>query len=117
MSHGPGVTRRGFLRNAAAAAAAPLFLRASALGQGASLPSDRLAMGCIGIGGQGSNDTQAFLASPDSQIVAVCDVTPRAASARGNTWMTSTPLAAAEPPAAPPTTTSAKSWTEGILMP
>jgi predicted dehydrogenase len=31
-------------------------------------------MGCIGIGGQGGNDTNIFLACPDVQILAVCDV-------------------------------------------
>ena len=68
------LTRRHFL-GTAAVLGAPWLVRASALGaEGAPPPSDRLTMGCIGIGGQGNNDSQAFLASPLSQVLAVCDV-------------------------------------------
>ena len=69
------VTRRGFLRRGAVVAAAPWVLPASALGREAARPpSDRIVMGCIGVGGRGRGDTQVFLASSETQIVAVCDV-------------------------------------------
>ncbi len=71
------LSRRGFLRSAAAMAA-PLLVPASALGRdGSAAPSARIAMGSIGPGGRGRSDTQAFLSSPDSHVVAVCDVDTR----------------------------------------
>ena len=69
------VTRRGFLRSAAALAAAPLVLRSSALGKdGAAPPSDRVIMGGIGIGGRGSGDLGILMSFRDCQFVANCDV-------------------------------------------
>ena len=41
---------------------------------GREAPSNRLTMGCIGLGGQGTGDTRAFLNLPGVQVVAVCDV-------------------------------------------
>ena len=41
---------------------------------GSVAPSDRIAMGCIGTGGQGTGNTKAFLNNPTAQMVAVCDV-------------------------------------------
>jgi len=69
-------SRRDFLRAAAAATlTAPLILPGSAFGRTAA--SDRITMGCIGVGGQGSWDMQAFLAQDAVQVVAVCDVDSR----------------------------------------
>ncbi|MBE3070198.1 MAG: twin-arginine translocation signal domain-containing protein, partial [Planctomycetes bacterium] len=73
------VTRRGFLKAAGvlagAAAAAPYVVPASARGaDGAPAPSNRIAMGCIGLGGRGTVDMQAFLGDDRVQIVALCDV-------------------------------------------
>ena len=74
MSRSFRITRRGFL-GAAAAAAAPWLVPASALGRsGSAAPSDRIAMGIIGPGGRGRSNTQAFLASRDSHVVVMCDV-------------------------------------------
>ena len=72
-------TRRGFLSRAAsalgAAAAAPWIVPATSLGaEGRPAPSDRIAMGAIGIGGQGTRDMQAFLGMTDVQMAALCDV-------------------------------------------
>ncbi|MCX7014236.1 MAG: Gfo/Idh/MocA family oxidoreductase, partial [Candidatus Sumerlaeota bacterium] len=56
-------------------AAAPWIVPASARGAGGRpAPSRRVAMGCIGVGGQGTGDMRAFLGMPDVQVVAVCDV-------------------------------------------
>ena len=74
------VSRRGFLQTAAAAAgvawAAPTLVPASALGrQGKASPSERVAVGMIGVGRQAYqvNLTQ-FLKMPEVHIVALCDV-------------------------------------------
>ncbi|MHC4725370.1 MAG: Gfo/Idh/MocA family protein [Planctomycetota bacterium] len=40
---------------------------------GASAPSNRITIGCIGVGGMGTNDMRALMANDDAQIVAVCD--------------------------------------------
>lgn len=75
---GARATRRQFLKGSLAAAAAlgfPTIIPASALGaDGAVAPSNRITMGCIGLGGMGTNDMRAFLAQDDVQVLAVCDV-------------------------------------------
>jgi predicted dehydrogenase len=64
------MTRRGFLKQAAAAAvAAPLVVSSRAFGA-----NDRIVMGCIGMGGQGTGDMGGFLGFRQVQVVAVCDV-------------------------------------------
>jgi predicted dehydrogenase len=53
----------------------PLVVPASALGRGAAAaPSDRIVMGAIGVGRQGSGDMRGFLNNPDVRVVAICDV-------------------------------------------
>ncbi|MCI0499092.1 MAG: Gfo/Idh/MocA family oxidoreductase [Planctomycetales bacterium] len=74
-----GVTRRVFMKNAAAMVSAlsfPYIVRSSALGKaGTVAPSNRLTMAQIGCGSMGTGDLQSFLAfSPWVQVVAVCDV-------------------------------------------
>jgi predicted dehydrogenase len=71
--------RREFLKTggvaAAAAVAAPYVITSKALGDAVTPPaSDRIVMGGIGVGNMGSGDQRAFLARPDVQYVAVCDV-------------------------------------------
>jgi len=69
------VTRRTFVKGMIGAAAAPYIVPASALGRGdRPAPSNRLAMGCVGVGGQGSGDMGGFLSFQELQVVAVCDV-------------------------------------------
>ncbi|MFM9057926.1 MAG: Gfo/Idh/MocA family protein [Planctomycetaceae bacterium] len=72
-------SRRQFLRaagsTAAGLAAAPYVITSKALGDATTPPaSDRIVMGGIGIGNMGSGDQGDFLAMPDVQYVAVCDV-------------------------------------------
>jgi hypothetical protein len=75
------VTRRLFLKGILAAGAAPYFVPASALGaEGRPAPSNRIVMGFVGVGGQGSGDMGGFMAHPEVQAVAVCDVDYRARS-------------------------------------
>lgn len=68
-------SRREFLTAAAAAVACPCVITSTALGGGGRPPaSQRIVMGGIGIGNQGSGDMGAFLGRDDVQYVAVCDV-------------------------------------------
>ncbi len=73
------ISRRQFLKRAsgitAGAVTFPYFVSSSALGQaGRPAPSDRIVMGCIGMGGQGTGDMRGFLGKKEAQVVAVCDV-------------------------------------------
>lgn len=71
----PTTTRRDFLKTAAATFGMPMILPASALGRdGAVAPSNRIALGAIGIGPRGRVVLEAFLKQPDAQFVTVCDV-------------------------------------------
>ncbi len=68
-------SRRDFLLKSsalAAAATAPYFAPASVFG--ANAPSNRISMGCIGVGNQGFPVMKRFLKHDDCQILAVCDV-------------------------------------------
>jgi predicted dehydrogenase len=70
------VTRRSFLKKAASASAAaisfPYIVPSTVLGQTA--PSNKIIMGCIGVGWQGGANMHEFLQHGDARIVAVCDV-------------------------------------------
>src|SRR5512141_427956 len=83
----PAVSRRNFLKSAGTAAVAlatPMIIPASALGRdGAVAPSERVAMGFIGLGGQGTGHLLGgawtyvpggYVARNDVQVMAVCDV-------------------------------------------
>ena len=72
-------TRRDFLKQTAGlaltAAALPSLAPAAALGKsGKVAPSNRVVVGCIGVGPQGQGDMGNFLRQKDAQVVAVCDV-------------------------------------------
>jgi len=72
------VTRRQFLGGVTAVAAASVFptiVPAAALGrEGKVAPSERIVMGVIGSGLQGTSNMQGFLGFDDVQMVAVADV-------------------------------------------
>lgn len=69
-----GISRRDFVKSAAAATAlaSPYFVPASVFG--AAAPSNRINVGCIGVGNQGFPNLLRFLKQMDCQVVAVCDV-------------------------------------------
>lgn len=72
-------SRRDFLKSAALAgafAAFPAIIPSSALGaDGAVAPSNRIAMGFIGLGFEGKlKDLRGFMSHPDVQVVGLCDV-------------------------------------------
>ncbi|MCY2952215.1 MAG: Gfo/Idh/MocA family oxidoreductase [Planctomycetota bacterium] len=72
------VPRRLFLKGILAAGTAPYFIPSSALGaDGRPAPSNRIVMGFVGVGGQGSGDMGGFMGFPEVQVVAVCDVDAR----------------------------------------
>ncbi len=71
------ITRRHFLRHGTAvisAVAVPYIIPSSALGRGGFVsPSERITMGGIGLGGQGTRDMRNFMTCADVQFIAVCD--------------------------------------------
>lgn len=77
-------SRRQFLRRASAALGAPLIVPSLVLGRGGvKPPSNRIGMGFIGLGGQGSGHLLGgawtyvpggYIARDDVQVLAVCDV-------------------------------------------
>ncbi len=77
-NHPVPVTRRQFLLRSAAAAGSlglPAILPSSVLGQADSpAPSDRIGLGVIGLGIQGTGNMRAFLGNRDVRVAAVCDV-------------------------------------------
>lgn len=78
------ISRRRFLKTSAASLALPSLVPASALGAGGTAaPSERINMGFIGLGGQGTGHLLGgawtyvpggYVARPDVQVRAVCDV-------------------------------------------
>ncbi|MHC4912105.1 MAG: Gfo/Idh/MocA family oxidoreductase [Planctomycetota bacterium] len=73
------ISRRQFLKGAAGTAAGvvgfPYIVSSSALGKAGSVaPSNRISIGCIGMGIQGTGNMRAFLQEKDAWVVAICDV-------------------------------------------
>jgi myo-inositol 2-dehydrogenase / D-chiro-inositol 1-dehydrogenase len=91
-------TRRRFLQTAAASLAAPTIISATAIGgEGAVAASERIAIGCIGLGGQGVANLQALLRQPDAQVVALCEVDERNLARAAHVVQTRTGTAAPLP--------------------
>ncbi|NQT01026.1 MAG: Gfo/Idh/MocA family oxidoreductase [Planctomycetes bacterium] len=69
------MSRREFLKGSAAVAGAaiawPAIVPSSVFGAGA--PSNRITMGCIGLGGQGTGNMKGFRGKSSCEVVAVCD--------------------------------------------
>jgi predicted dehydrogenase len=73
-ANAPSSSRRTFLKGAVAAVASPGIVPSFAAGSGSS-PADRITVGMIGMGRQALYaNLPPFLHSPDTQVVAVCDV-------------------------------------------
>jgi predicted dehydrogenase len=67
-------SRRRFLAGAAGALAAPWWVPAAALGRnGETAAGERITVGAIGVGSQGSQNMRGVMQSPSAQVVAVCD--------------------------------------------
>lgn len=71
-----GITRRQLLKGSAAVTSTALLGPAIVPDSvfGAEAPSNRVTLGCIGVGRQGMADMRDFLGLPQVQVVAVCDV-------------------------------------------
>lgn len=68
------LTRRDFLKGMAAATGAvaiPTIVPSSVFG--ANAPSNRIAIGCIGMGGKGAANMKGFNAKEGCEVVAICD--------------------------------------------
>ena len=69
-------SRRNFLKSiglfSGTVLSAPAIVPSSVFGENA--PSNRITIGCIGVGGMGTNDMRGFISKPDSEVVAVCDI-------------------------------------------
>ena len=75
LSSRSNLNRRQFLATTGAALAAPLIVPSRVLGAaGQTPPSERITMGVVGWGMMGPGNTGAFLAQPDCQVVAACDL-------------------------------------------
>ncbi|MBN1508760.1 MAG: Gfo/Idh/MocA family oxidoreductase [Sedimentisphaerales bacterium] len=75
------VSRRDFLKASAAAgigAALPMIVPSSVFG--AEAPSERITVGCIGVGRMGTGDLGEALGFKQVQVVAVCDLDSRRAT-------------------------------------
>ncbi len=79
MTDGRVCSRRQFLKETAGTAVGivgfPYIISSSSLGKDGNVaPSNRITMGCIGIGMMGPANMNSFLIEKDCQITAVCDV-------------------------------------------
>jgi len=69
------LTRRTFLAGVGAAAVAPYIIPSTALGaDGSTAPSNRINIGVVGAGGQGSGLMENAIKHKNARIVAICDL-------------------------------------------
>src|SRR3954452_6269030 len=74
-SHPRGLSRRQLMLTGGAAATAFTIVPRHVLGgTGYVAPSEKITLACIGFGTQAIREMGGILASPDVQVVAVCDV-------------------------------------------
>jgi predicted dehydrogenase len=79
MSDRKCINRRQFVRRTAGAAMGgisfPFIIPSSVLGKSNGVaPSDKITVGCVGVGNRGRGELSSFIREPDTQVVAVCDV-------------------------------------------
>ena len=75
----PNMTRRSLLRTttgvALGAMGFPYVVRPSALGKAGTLtPSERMTVGCVGVGPQGTGVMRNFMSQNDCRVIAICDL-------------------------------------------
>ena len=71
---GTNISRRSLLTGAAAAAAFTIVPSRVLAGPGKIAPNNKINLGCIGVGDQGTRDMKRFLTQKQVRVVAVCDV-------------------------------------------
>jgi predicted dehydrogenase len=79
MNNTSNISRRRFLAKAGGTAVGAIsfsyIVPSLVLGKAGNVaPSNRITMGCIGVGWQGGSNMNSFLGQKDCQIIAVCDV-------------------------------------------
>ncbi len=79
MANRKSLNRRQFMKRTAGVAiggfAFPYIIPSSVLGKSQGVaPSNKIAVGCVGVGNQGRDDMRSFLEQSDAHVVAVCDV-------------------------------------------
>ena len=79
MAKGRRISRRRFIAQTAdtalGAIGLPYIVPSSALGRAGNVaPSNRITMGCIGVGWQGGSNLGSFMRERDCQVLAICDV-------------------------------------------
>lgn len=74
QSQEPGLSRRNLFLTGGAAAAFSIVPRHVLGGAGFVAPSEKITLACVGFGTQAIREIGGILASPDIQVVAVCDV-------------------------------------------
>lgn len=68
------ISRREFIKGAAASAAIPYIVPSSVFSGARAVPSNRLTLGMIGLGSMGMRHVKGFLQEEDCRIIGVCDV-------------------------------------------
>ncbi|MHC4284802.1 MAG: Gfo/Idh/MocA family protein [Planctomycetota bacterium] len=82
MTNQTKITRRRFIKKTCCASSSLVLPYIVPNSETGVPPSERITIGAIGIGSQGTNDLKGFLQLPTAQVVAVCDVS-RPARQRG----------------------------------
>jgi hypothetical protein len=69
---------------AAGTVGVPFIISSSARGaDGKVTPSNKITIGCIGVGGQGTGNMRAFLGIDEARVVAPVEIAPRTADVTG----------------------------------
>ena len=73
-AHKKRLNRRRFIKTAIGTLSLPYIIPSSALGRTENIPpSERITIGCIGVGWQGTRNLRSFLAEKDCHVIAACD--------------------------------------------
>jgi len=89
MERDRDITRRGLLKRATGVAVGavgfPYVIRPSAVGKADNVAaSERITVGSVGVGPQGTGVMRGFLAQKDARVVAICDLKRQAREAAKN---------------------------------
>ena len=79
MAEKKNMNRRQFIKRTTGAIIGgfvfPSIIPSSVLGRSEGItPSDKITVGCVGMGGMGRENMKSFLNEADARVLAVCDV-------------------------------------------